>query len=854
LDLIIKIIFCITTLSAYWALLCAWSYQPGREKSSLHRLDWAEAFWISLVALVIYTGWISVILSSTNRFNLINLVIGQFLLCLVLGLKFKIFRRPRFKSGTFYEIALGVLLVLSSLFYFRPHEYVLGGTDAGTYVNMSATIAKTGRLLPQGDWYKFLRDYGSITLRQEPSPVPGSSQLQFVGWHSNNENPKQLVPQFLPFHPALLAIGFSLFGIYGALNVTPLWSLLGVAAIYFFGRKLVSPALGLLSAFLFAITPVQVYFSRYPTTEPLTLLLIFTGLLAFLCLYDDKGTPIGWGVIGGASFGAALLTRIDLPLLIGLTLSALIVLRIRGDWSKGWSAFSLAFFLFFGHFLIQAALFSKGYALGSYSAGYNLIIKPLALNPTFLISVASILILLFAAWKRYPNLSKNIFSQKNWRLGLLISAAGLSLYAYFVRPLVEPVTYSVSWPSGNRFPIMNGENWVRMGWYLTPLGLILATTGFMLISYRESLARWGFFLLLGTLTTLQYTYSIMITPYHIYAMRRFMPIVIPTLIIFASISILSIWKRKYGTNRSIIGVIFLLLLAGGLVYQSKALFFHRDYPRMVDQIGAFDEKLDNDAFILVAESQESIFGDRVGPPLNFIFGHNIATVRKEGPHLESFLQEIFMKAKNQQKPLKLIAIEPLIPSVKKFLNLRPAGIFPLDLMTLQNSFHEYPSKKENQVYQIELYDVVSISPHSFNFVEENIIDIGRYDTPYLRKGFYGKEVIPGFPSMRWTMDEACIDVPMKQPENITVSIQALTLRPPQLALSPVDVFFDGQIIGRFIPDRSLKVFEFRTRSIPNNGISSLVFKTTTFNPEKLKISSDPRELGFLLDWVKFQDT
>ena len=752
--------------------------------------------------------------------------------------------------GDLYEIALGLLLVVSSLFfYFRPHEYVLGGTDAGTYVNMSATIAKTGGLLPQGDWYKFLRDYGSIACDRSRLRCPGPANSISVGT-ADNENPKQLVPQFLPFHPALLAIGFSLFGIYGALYIPPLWGLLAVAAVYFFGRKLVSPALGLLSAFLFAITPVQVYFSRYPTTELLTLLLVFTGLLAFLYLYDDERTPAGWGVIGGASFGAALLTRIDLPLLIGLTLTALLVLRIRGPWSKGWTAFSLAFSLFFGHFLIQAALFSKGYAFGSYTAGFNLIIKPLILNPTILISVASILLLLFVGWKKYPILLNKIFSPKIFRLGLLLTAAGLSLFAYFIRPLIEPIIYAVNWPSGVTFPVMNGLNWVRMGWYLTPLGLALATTGFMLIVFRESLTRWGFFLLLGTLTTIQYTYNIMIPPYHIYAMRRYMPIVIPSLIIFSAFALHHFFNLKVRPGKRLLGMTLLLLMVGGLAHQSKPLFWGSDFPGMTDQLSTLNKDLKKDGLVIIAESADNIFGDKVGPPLQFIFGHDVVTIRESGPGFISFLTALQKKAGSENKPVQLLAGAPLLPAVGNQLSLKPVKIFSLQLKSLESNFWAFPRSYEKTTYPIEIYDVESLRPAALKFFDDHMIDIGGFDSPFIRNGFYGKETVQGYPTMRWTKEEALLELPMDLGKDVEISLRAMASYPPDVPIGEVTVFLDNRRIGRFTPTRAWQVFSFSARSTPKNGLSSIKLTTSTFNPLKWKMSNDGRDLGFLLDWVK----
>ena len=173
---------------------------------------------------------------------------------------------------------------------------------------MSAAISRTGSLIQNEPWTKFLSDYGSITLRQYPALEFAHPRMQFVGWNIDSADPARVIPQFFPFHPVLLAVGFSLFGVYGALYVTPLWGVLGIGAVYLLGKRLSGPPLGLLAAVLLAITPVQIYFSRYPTTEPLTLLLVFFGLWAFQTLRDDTAGLPDLGSVGGAALGAALLT------------------------------------------------------------------------------------------------------------------------------------------------------------------------------------------------------------------------------------------------------------------------------------------------------------------------------------------------------------------------------------------------------------------------------------------------------------------------------------------------------------------------------------------------------------------
>ena len=74
--------------------------------------------------------------------------------------------------------------------------------------------------------------------------------------------------------------------------MTPLWGVLGIAAVYLAARKWFGAQVALLAATLLALTPTTIYFARYPTTEPLTLLLIFSGLLAFQTLYDDAQASV----------------------------------------------------------------------------------------------------------------------------------------------------------------------------------------------------------------------------------------------------------------------------------------------------------------------------------------------------------------------------------------------------------------------------------------------------------------------------------------------------------------------------------------------------------------------------------
>ena len=331
-------------------------------------------------------------------------------------------------------------------------------------------------------------------------------------------------------------------GVWGGLLVTPVWGVLSLAAVYFVTRKLFGAPIALLAATLLALTPTHIYFARYPTTEPLTLLLVFSALLGFQMLWDDRAASVGWGVLGGAALGAALLTRLDLPVVLIIFVAALIVVRLRGQWSRGWTWFAVMLSAFVVHMVLDVALINWPYFWNSYGALRFLFNSP-ALIVAGALGVIGAIGLSVIAWHwraRWRHRSwGSITSSPLVRYGLAAGVIGLSVFAYFVRPVLEPIQMALSWPGNVQYPILNGQNWVRIGWYITPLGLVLATLGLAQIVRRESLRRMSVFLAVGVLTIVQYVYNIFNTPYHIYAMRRYVPIVLPMLMIYA---VLSRWQ------------------------------------------------------------------------------------------------------------------------------------------------------------------------------------------------------------------------------------------------------------------------------------------------------------------------
>ncbi|MCA9929686.1 MAG: glycosyltransferase family 39 protein [Anaerolineales bacterium] len=848
--------FASALIATMLTVLLIWSKHLRHHASA--RLDWVEASFVALVMTVILTGWIGVLLVSFGLFSLA--AIGGILWLVVTGLLWwqRPFARPHFQQPDKVSLLLLVLLVGSGIVYFRPHEYVLGGIDPGGYMNIAVTAVRTGDFIVTDEWTAELREFADTTLRQQPA-VWRTKYLQFVGWYIDDQHPERTIPQFFPFHPMLVAIGISLGGLMGGLLVTPVWGTLSLAALFLLGRRLFNQYIGLLAALFLALTPTHIYFARYPTTEPLTLLLVFTGLLAFQALWDDAEPARLWGVLGGATFGAAFLTRIDLPLVAGLLFLFFVLRWWQRRWSAGWTAAAIMLSILTVHAALSALLLNWPYTWNTYGSIARILAQSSLVVAVGVLGVlglmAAVLMMRRMTWVQFKASRYGRLLQSNpFRWSLVGIVILLSLFAYFVRPILQPPGIYSVWPVGSEAYVLDGENWVRLGWYVTPVGLALATAGLAVLLKRYSLNQLGLFLAIGMATIVQYVYRIFNTAYHIYAMRRYVPIVIPMLVLYTAVAIWAIfhWRPRWWPAQ-VTGGILIVGMCAGLVYQSRAVLPLRDLRGAVDYLTTLHEQIDPAAIILISEPETMTFADTIGPPLRFIYDHDIATIRQEGEAANPFIDWLIAYAEAEERPLQLVATAAIAPIVRERFQLQPAAFVPVRLPKLLSTFTEYPTTMQTVYYGTEIYNLLpKDSPMTESAQTTVTIDIGTLDTAYIVDGFYAKEPLPGPDTMRWTDDRALLDVPDMAGEQFVIEVRARIFRPEGVAETPVTLWVDDEQVGQFTPAREWAVYTFTVTSDSDGVVRTLLFDAETFNPAALQVNNDKRDLGFLMDWVTIE--
>lgn len=467
-----------------------------------------------------------------------------------------------------------------------------------------------------------------------------------------------------------------------------------------------------------------------------------------------------------------------------------------------------------------------------------------------LAALAVIFIIWRQGWDNFRQGTMGQALQSSWfRWLLVITIAGLSAYAYFIRPSLEPPRSYITWPGGTTAWNLDGQNWVRLGWYITPSGILLTTLGLAWILRRESLNRLGLFLSVTVLTIIQYVFKIFNTPYHIYTMRRYLPIALPALMIFAAYFLVSLFFARSRWVTRVTAVLLTVLLIGGLLYQARFVLPLRENRGAVAQLQAVADELQTDAILVIIEPATSLFADTFGPPLRFIYGHDVATIRADDEQAAAFLAALYDYAREEARPLQLLAVEPVPPRIEDQLRLKPVAFVPVTLRRLTSTFTGYPSTLETAYYGIEIYDLIPPDAAA-KTAGETMVDIGTFDAPYIQSGFYGKEPLPGTGTMRWTDGLAAVEIPTAVTPSVQITIRAKIYRPEIVTPAEVAVLLDGRPIGKFTPTEEWQTFTFSGQPYPVNGESLLQFRTETFNPAELGINNDGRDLGFLVDWIE----
>lgn len=119
-----------------------------------------------------------------------------------------------------------------------------------------------------------------------------------------------------------------------------------------------------------------------------------------------------------------------------------------------------------------------------------------------------------------------------------------------------------------------------------------------------------------------YIWNIRNNPHQIYAMRRYVPAVLP-LFIVGSAALFDLLLRQ--KQRWLKGVAIVLVVGwiGAIIWSARGFVTQVDYATLPEQLAQINTQFEPNAVILFMDDQPVGIGDFVGTPLRFLFGHDV---------------------------------------------------------------------------------------------------------------------------------------------------------------------------------------------------------------------------------------
>ena len=333
----------------------------------------------------------------------------------------------------------------------------------------------------------------------------------------------------------------------------------------------------------------------------------------------------------------------------------------------------------------------------------------------FILLVVFVLILGYALlFQRYRLLRFLAAAAASQNLRHVLSAilVLLALYAYFVRPAFGADGQWSYWFTGTVVPVSDHENLVRLGWYLSPLAIWLGVLGAVLFLEREA---WRFMwplLSVGGAFTVFYLYHIFNNPIQIYAMRRYLPVTVPLILIAVGYAFVWLWKQpRRQPAGKLVGATLILALTGWLLYNNRLIWRQIDYAGGVSQIeqlaSLMEDENDGRPIALFVDEAPVGVGAVFGTPLQYLHDMTAFDLQEDVLAMPALMAQVG-EWQEAGHPIYVVYKEGSTPIFDATV-LDPIETFVWDTPVLEQTYDHAPATIQRSQYRLEIYRMADLS-------------------------------------------------------------------------------------------------------------------------------------------------
>ena len=504
-------------------------------------------------------GTVGLAAADLGIFSGLSVAIGTLIVVAVLAFVMLRIGLPRIVLDRLGLVIAVVAACIAAFMFLPGFPYGAGDRDPGVYMEVGASIARTGHL-----------GIISSPLADPSLPFqPTTPSALLTGLWIDPSHAGFIVPQFYHMWSALLGVGYLLHHFGGEANLTPAIGVVCVVLAVLIGQRLGGPIVAALTGVLLSTNMMQVWQAKYPSTEIFAQMLFLAALLSVMIAIQARSR--GAALAGGIFIGAGFVARPDGILVVGLALGVLCLLWITRRFDARATAFLVGLVVVSIFATYQAYFWEGAYTNGTLPSAKEIFG---ALGAMVLVSLA----LRPLARPLLPRLDGWLVSSTvQRRVGMLLVGLYSLLFCFaLARPLFETDTTLYS---HRLIRTYDERSLYWLSWFFTWPGLVLALVGVAVLVLRKWTAH-SWIVLFPVLALLPlYLWHALNSPYLMWWGRRFIPISVPSLILLISVALGAAWglsKSPLGRTLKAGSVICALFLTGVFLSQSLPLRSHHE--------------------------------------------------------------------------------------------------------------------------------------------------------------------------------------------------------------------------------------------------------------------------------------
>ena len=288
--------------------------------------------------------------------------------------------------------------------------------------------------------------------------------------------------------------------------------------------------------------------------------------------------------------------------------------------------------------------------------------------------------------------------------------------------------------------------------YLTLPALLAALFGYALLARLRFWRDPALFVTVAIFGVF-FFYKIRIVPEQFWMARRFLPVILPGALLFASGAALAgahSGSARTRVIRGALGAVFLLLLALQYPRMAAPLQNHVEYAGIIPKIEQMAAGIQDDD-LLIVESRDASDTHVLGLPLAYIYDRNVLLLRSRVPDKSAFGS--FLDWAHQRYSRVLFMGGGGTELLSRRWDVRPVAGERFQVPEFETSRYTFPRTVRRKEFDYSLYEFV---PPRAGAPVTTEIDVGTQDDLHVLR-FHAKETANGR-SFRWTRDTSYLSL------------------------------------------------------------------------------------------------